>query len=641
MSQERRKLSQNAYGGCKGEDYIPFIPTSLAMPETTGYSIILGIILACVFAAANTYLGLKVGMTISAGIPGAIIATGVLKGLFKRNNILEANMVASLAAMGESLAGGVIFVLPALVLWGLDLRISTVVIVTIVGGLMGVFFITPLRRYLIVEEHGNLIYPESMAAAEVLVTGSEGGQGFKTVMTGLGVGAGYKLFSGGFGLWKEQATYIFKSYQGTMIGFDTLASLLGVGFIVGTRASLLMFGGSVIAWFVLIPLIKFLGAGLTVPLYPATKIIAEMSSIEIWSKYIKYIGAGAVAMGGFISLAKSIPTIITSFKQAIGGIGAKSGKVASKIDIEAPITWVILAAAFGFALTWLVPAIGGGFLGGIMAVIFSFFFAVVSARMVGIIGASNNPVSGMTIATMLFVTTIIKLTGGVSQEFMTKSILIGGVVCVAIAVAGGTAQSLKTTFIIGGTPKKVQLGMFIALAIAGVFAALVINMLNNAYGIGTAAVAAPQATLMKMIVEGIMTAKLPWTLITVGAAISLFCELAGISILPVALGIYLPITLNAAILVGGIIREVVERKFAKSADRKAEVVEKGTLLASGLVAGDALMGIVVAALVAANINIGFGTKILTGVTQSDLFSFIMFIALGLWIYSFSSRKSKA
>lgn len=641
MSQEKRKLSQNAYGGCKGEDYIPFIPTSLAMPETTGYSIILGIILACVFAAANTYLGLKVGMTISAGIPGAIIATGVLKGLFKRNNILEANMVASLAAMGESLAGGVIFVLPALVLWGLDLRISTVVIVTIVGGLMGVFFITPLRRYLIVEEHGNLIYPESMAAAEVLVTGSEGGQGFKTVMTGLGVGAGYKLFSGGFGLWKEQATYIFKSYQGTMIGFDTLASLLGVGFIVGTRASLLMFGGSVIAWFVLIPLIKFLGAGLTVPLYPATSIIAEMSSIEIWSKYIKYIGAGAVAMGGFISLAKSIPTIITSFKQAIGGIGAKSGKVASRIDIEAPITWVILAAAFGFALTWLVPAIGGGFLGGIMAVIFSFFFAVVSARMVGIIGASNNPVSGMTIATMLFVTTIIKLTGGVSQEFMTKSILIGGVVCVAIAVAGGTAQSLKTTFIIGGTPKKVQLGMFIALAIAGVFAALVINMLNNAYGIGTAAVAAPQATLMKMIVEGIMTAKLPWTLITVGAAISLFCELAGISILPVALGIYLPITLNAAILVGGIIREVVERKFAKSADRKAEVVEKGTLLASGLVAGDALMGIVVAALVAANINIGFGTKILTGVTQSDLFSFIMFIALGLWIYSFSSRKSKA
>jgi len=628
MNQEKRKLSQSAYGGCKGEEYVPFIPTSMAMPETTGYSIILGIILACVFAAANTYLGLKVGMTISAGIPGAIIATGVLKGMFRRNNILEANMVASLAAMGESIAGGIIFILPALILWGLKLSILTVVIVTIIGGVMGVFFITPLRRYLIVEEHGNLVYPEGMAAAEVLVTGSEGGQGFKTVMTGLGVGAGYKLFSGGFALWGEQATYVIKSYQGTMMGFDTLASLL-------------MFGGSVIAWFALIPLIKFLGVGLAEPLFPATKVIAEMSANEIWANYIKYIGAGAVAMGGFISLAKSIPTIITSFKQAMSGIGAGKNDKVSRIDLEAPLTWVILAAAFGFALTWLLPMVNGGFVGGIMAVLFSFFFAVVSARMVGIIGASNNPVSGMTIATMLFVTTVIKLTGGVSQEYMTKAVLIGGVVCVAIAVAGGAAQSLKTTFIIGGTPKKVQLGMFIALSVAGVFAALVINMLDIAYGIGSAAVAAPQATLMKMIVEGIMTAQLPWTLIIIGASIALFCELAGIAVLPVALGIYLPITLNAAILVGGVIREIVERKFSKDNDRRGEVVEKGTLLASGLVAGDALMGIVVAGLAAAQVPIAFGKNFLPGITQSNLFACVMFLLLGLWIYMFSCKKDKA
>jgi len=640
MSDERKKLSHTAYGDCKGENYVPFVPTSLAMPETTGYSIILGVILACLFAAANTYLGLKVGLTISAGIPGAIIATGVLKGLFKRNNILEANMVASLAAMGESLAGGVIFILPALILWGLNLSIATVIVVTIIGGVMGVFFITPLRRYLIVEEHGVLVYPEGMAAAEVLVTGSEGGEGFKTVMAGLSVGAGYKLFSGGFALWGEQATYIIRNYQGTMMGFDTLASLLGVGFIVGTKASLLMFGGSVIAWFALIPLIKFLGVGLTLPLFPATKIIAEMSATEIWSNYIKYIGAGAVAMGGFVSLAKSIPTIITSFKQAMSGIGAGGNKKVSRIDLEAPLSWVILAAAFGFGLTWLLPIINGGVIGGIMAVIFSFFFAVVSARMVGIIGASNNPVSGMTIATMLFVTTVIKITGGVSQEYMVKCILIGGVVCVAIAVAGGTAQSLKTTFIIGGTPRAVQLGMFIALAIAGAFAAFVIIMLNSAYGIGTADVAAPQATLMKMIVEGIMTAKLPWTLIIVGAAIALFCEMASVSILPVALGIYLPITLNAAILVGGIIREIAERRYIKDKIRRDEVVEKGTLLASGLVAGDALMGIIVAGLVAANINIAIGKDFFTEVTQSNLFAFIMFMLLGLWIYMFSIKRDR-
>lgn len=641
MNDDRKKLSSTAYGDCRGEDYVPFVPTSIAMPETTGYSIILGIILACLFAAANTYLGLKVGLTISAGIPGAIIATGILKGMFKRNNILEANMVASLAAMGESLAGGVIFILPALILWGLQLSVLTVIIVTIIGGVMGVFFITPLRRYLIVEEHGILIYPEAMAAAEVLVTGSSGGEGFKTVMTGLSVGGGYKLFSGGFALWSEQATYIIKNYQGTMIGADTLASLLGVGFIVGTKASLLMFGGSVIAWFALIPMIKFLGVGLTIPLFPATKIIADMGATEIWANYIKYIGAGAVAMGGFISLAKSIPTIITSFKQAISGIGGSENKEVSRIDLEAPLTWVILAAAFGFLLTWLLPMINGGVLGGIMAVIFSFFFAVVSARMVGIIGASNNPVSGMTIATMLFVTTIIKLTGGVSQEYMIKCILIGGVVCVAIAVAGGTAQSLKTTFVIGGTPRDVQLGMFIALAIAGAFSAFVINMLNSAYGIGTADVAAPQATLMKMIVEGIMTAKLPWTLIIIGAAIAIFCELASIPILPVALGIYLPITLNAAILVGGIIRETIERKFKKDKNRRDEVVERGTLLASGLVAGDALMGIIVAGLVAANVNIAFGKGFLTEITQSNLFSFIMFILLGVWIYIFSYKKNKS
>jgi len=549
-------------------------------------------------------------------------------------------MVASLAAMGESIAGGIIFILPALILWGLELSTLTVVIVTIVGGLMGVFFITPLRRYLIVEEHGELIYPEGMAAAEVLVSGSEGGQGFKTVATGLGVGAGYKLFSGGFALWGEQATYVFRNYQGTMIGIDTLASLLGVGFIVGTRASALMLGGSLIAWFTLIPLIKFLGAGLVDPVFPATVLISEMDAMSIWSKYIRYIGAGAVAMGGFVSLAKSIPTIVTSFKQAMSGIGAKGTEKVSRIDLEAPLTWVILAAAFGFGLVWIVPAINGGFLGGLMAVIFSFFFAVVSARMVGIIGASNNPVSGMTIATLLFVTTVIKITGGTSQVYMNKAIVIGGVVCVAIAVAGGVAQSLKTTFIIGGTPRKVQVGMFLALAVAAVFSAFVINMLNTAYGIGSDAVPAPQATLMSMIVEGIMTAKLPWTLVGSGAAIALFCELAGLSILPVALGIYLPITLNATIFIGGCIREIVERKFAKQKERRAEVVEKGTLLASGLVAGDALMGIIVAAFATLNINIAFGKNFLTGITQSNLFACVMFLLLGLWIYMFSCKKDK-
>jgi putative OPT family oligopeptide transporter len=651
-----KKLSVTAYGGIKGEDYVPFIPTSEVMPETTGYSIIMGILFACLFAAANTYLGLKVGITISAGIPGAILATGLLKGAFRRNNILEANMVASLSAMGESIAGGIIFVLPALILFGFGLSIAQVAIVTITGGIMGVFFITPLRRYLVVEEHGSLIYPESMAAAEVLVTGAEGGSAFKTVLTGLGVGGAFKFLSGGLLIWSESAVYTITQYQGTMIGVDSLASLLGVGFIVGTEASRLMFGGSLVAWFALIPIIKFLGAGLTVPVFPSTIVMSEMSAGQVWSSYIRYIGAGAVAMGGFISLIRSLPAIVGSFKRAMSGMGIKGTGKVDRMNLEAPLIFVLGAAIFGFLATWLVPAIGGGFLGGLCAVVFSFFFAVVSARMVGIIGASNNPVSGMTIATLLFVTTLLKLTGYTGDKGITTALLIGGVVCVAIAVAGGTAQSLKTTYIVGGNPRNVQYGMFIALAVGSFMAGAVVLMLNTAYGIGSKEVVAPQATLMKLVVEGIMTGMIPWTLVIVGAAFAIFCALAGLPVMAVALGLYLPITLSAAVLVGGIIRKIVEQKsrndekgkddaVEKSTDESGpklmhETVEKGILLASGLVAGDALIGIVIAAFAILSINIGFGATLFPAISTSNLVSFVMFMLLGVWIYLFAVKKEK-
>ena len=547
--EKSKKLSHTAYGGIKGEDYLPFIPASQAMPEITAISLIIGMIFAMIFAAANTYLGLKVGLTISAGIPGAILATGLLKGLFKRNNILEANMISAIAAMGESLAGGIIFILPAIILWGMELKLSTIIVVTLLGGLLGVFFVSPLRRFLIVEEHGNLIYPESMAAAEVLVTGSEGGPGFKTVLTGLVGGALFKLFAGGFKFWLEEAEWTIKPMQGTMFGFDTLASLMGVGYIVGVRTSLYMFGGSLIAWLGLIPLIMYVGHGLSAPLFPSTVLISKMGAWDIWSKYIRYIGAGAVAAGGFISLGKSAPTIIRSFKSAMSGIGAGGSSTQNRTDIDAPLSWVIGSAVLVFLLSWLLPIINVGIIGAILAVIFSFFFSVVSARMVGLIGASNNPVSGMTIATLLFVTSVLKLTGNVGDKGMVTAVIIGGIVCVAIAVAGGTAQSLKTTYIIGGTPKNVQIGMYLGIVAAAAVAGAVLLMLNNTYGIGSKDIAAPQATLMSMVIKGVMTGQLPWALVFVGVTIAIFCELAGIPILPVALGIYLPIHLNAAILV--------------------------------------------------------------------------------------------
>jgi len=659
--EERAKgLSKQAYGGCDGEKYVPYIPTTEAMPELTGYSIIMGVFFALLFAAANTYLGLKVGMTISAGIPGAILATGLLKGLFRRNNILEANMVASLAAMGESIAGGIIFVLPALILLGFGLSIWTIVIVTVIGGLMGVFFITPVRRYLIVEEHGTLIYPESMAAAEVLVTGSEGGTGFRTVLLGMGAGALYKLSSGGFLFWGENASYTIKSYQGTIVGVDTIASLMGVGFIIGTKTSSLMLGGSIIAWLGIIPLIKFFGSAVAEPVFPSTVPIAQMGAFDIWSNYIRYIGAGAVAAGGFLSLIKSLPTIIESFKKATTGMRKGATGEVSRMDREAPLTWVLGAAVFGFLLTWFVPIVGGGAVGALLAVIFSFFFSVVSGRMVGMIGASNNPVSGMTIAALLIVTTTLKLMGNIGNQGMTTALMIGGIICVAIAVAGGTAQSLKTTFIVGGSPKNVQVGMFGALAVASVAAAGTLILLNKAYGIGGVDVPAPQATLMKLIVQGIMTAQLPWTLVLVGVAMAAFCFMADIPILAVALGIYLPFGLNAAVFSGGLVRNLVERTMSKKDERasaaegrspagivaedtrgsrKDKAVEKGILLASGLVAGDALIGIVIGACVALGIDIGFGPKWFPAIAASQLLAFSMFALLAVWIYVYSTREA--
>lgn len=637
---ERRKLSHSAYGGINGEEYIPFIPTSQAMPELSIYSIIMGAVFAMIFAAANTYLGLKVGLTIAAGIPGAILATGLLKGLFKRNNILEANMVASIAAVGESIAGGIIYILPAIILWGLELKISTIVVVTLLGGLVGIFFVTPLRKFLIVEEHGHLVYPESMAAAEVLVNGSEGGSGFKTVLLGLGIGGGYKLASGGFALWSERPEWVMKSYQGAVFGIDTLASLLGVGFIVGTEASLYMFGGAVVAWLGLIPLIKYIGTGLTEPLFPSTQLISEMGASDIWSQYIRYIGAGAVAAGGFISLGKSAPTIIKSFKSAMAGLGKKSGEKVTRINEEPPITWVIGAAILVFILSWILPQVNAGFIGSLMIVIFSFFFAVVSARMVGIIGASNNPVSGMTIATLLFVTAVLKLTGNIGQKGMVTAVLVAGVICVAIAVAGGTAQSLKTTFIIGGSPKQVQIGMYLGLVFGAVVAGAVLLMLNNTYGIGSESVPAPQATLMSMVIEGGMTGELPWVLVFIGVSIAVFAELSGLPVLPVALGLYLPIHLSAGILFGGIMRTLVERKFKNDENMMKAKVEKGILISSGLVAGDALMGIVVAGFATFGLDVAFGTKILPSITQSPIFATIIFVALGILIYTISCKEDK-
>lgn len=635
----KKGLSDGAYGGIKGDDYIPYVPFDQAMPELTVSTIIIGCIFASVFAAANTYLGLKIGMTIAAAIPGAILVTGLLKGIFKKSNILAANMVASMSSMGESLAGGIIFTLPAVILFGSKLTISTMVIVTVLGGLLGIAFVVPLRRYLLVEEHGHLLYPEGMAASEVLVSANAGGTGFKTMMSGLLGGGLYKFLSEGLLLWKYEPEWTIKPLQGAIFGADVTAALLGVGYIVGIEIGMYMFAGALVAWLGIIPLIKYVGAGLATPLFPSADIISKMDAWAIWSKYIRYIGAGAVVAGGIISIVKAMPTIVRSFKSAMAGFGEKATN-AKRTDTDVPMTYILASAILVFLLAWLLPMVHVSILGSLIVVVLSFFFSVVSARLVGVIGTSNNPVSGMTISSLLIITAVLKVTGYSDQNGMIMAILAGGIVCVATAIAGGAAQSLKTTFIIGGSPRKVQIGMFIGTVVSAFAVGYVVLMLNAAYGIGSEKIAAPQATMMSMVVKGIMSSKLPWTLVFVGLALGFMCELMRIPVLPFALGLYLPIHLSTGVLIGGIVRVIIDKKYKKNENELKEKTEKGILFSSGLVAGDALVGILIAVFAVAKINIGFGANIAKAITGSSWTPVVMGFILWTWMYSYIVKSDK-
>jgi len=649
--EEKNGLSSTAYGGIKGEDYVPYVPVNKAMPEITVMSIVWGCIFAVLFGAANTYLGLKAGMTIAAGIPTAILGTGILKGILKRNNILEVNIIQVMASMGESLAGGLIFIIPAVILLGGKLTVGTIFLVSLLGGALGIFFVIPLRRYLTIEEHGKLLYPEGIATSEILVNASAGGEGFRTMTKGLGVGAVYKFLSGGFGLWREETEWVIKPVENTIFGLDVMASLFGVGYIVGLKIDLVMFAGSLFAWFVLIPLIKYFGANIPGAIFPGTKPIAEMGAWDIWGSYIKYIGAGAVAAGGIISIIKSIPAIASSLKSAAGNVNTKGGNSSKgsgvrNTDEDIPLNWILFGIILTFFLVWLVPMadVRIGALGSLLAILFSFLFAVVSARMVGIIGTSNNPISGMTIATLLFVTAILKATGRIGNDGMIAAILIGTIVCIAAGIAGGAAQGMKTTFIVGGNPKHVELSMVLAFAVAAIPLGYVILLLDQAYTLGSKEVLAPQASLMAMIAQGIMNGKMPWILIIVGAAIGIMCELVKIPVLPFALGIYLPIHLYSATLVGGVVRALTDRKYKNDENELKAHTEKGVLLSSGLVAGDALVGIVIAILAATGVGdkVAFGKNVagLTTVTQNPWTALVIGMALAYWMYKYTVKGNK-
>ncbi len=583
------------------KEFKPYIPAEKVTPEFTLTSILMGIALAIVFGAANAYLGLRVGMTVSASIPAAVIAMGVIRVVMRKNSILESNMVQTIGSAGESLAAGSIFTLPALFLWAAEGRmgkpsIIEITLIALLGGMLGVIFMVPLRNALIVKEHGILPYPEGSACAEVLLAGEEGGANATTVFAGMGFAALFKVVIDGFKVVPSEVSLRIKNFSGE-IGTQIYPAVMSVGYICGPRISSYMFAGGVLSWLVLIPMMVLFGEQLV--LYPGTEPIGEMfatgGASAIWSSYIRYVGAGALAAGGIISLLKSLPLIVRTFCDALKSMGGPTKGETTRTSKELSFSVVFACIVVITLLIWLVPAIPVSFLGAVIVVVFGFFFATVSSRMVGLVGSSNNPVSGMAIATLLIATVILKITGDTGIHGMQGAIAIGSIICIVAAIAGDTSQDLKTGYLLGATPKKQQIGEMLGVIAAALAIGATLYLLDQAWGFGSTELAAPQATLMKMIIEGVMESNLPWGLVFIGVFIAIVIEILGIPVLPFAIGVYLPVQLNACIMVGGLVRFVFD-KLKRKEEEKKQIVNDGILYCSGMIAGEGLAGIVLALL---------------------------------------------
>ena len=627
-------------------EFKPYIPAEKVTPEFTVTSVIMGCILAVIFGAANAYLGLRVGMTVSASIPAAVISMGVIRVILRRNSILESNMVQTIGSAGESLAAGAIFTMPALFLWaeeGLTSKpgIVEITLIALCGGILGVLFMVPLRNALIVKEHATLLYPEGTACADVLLAGEEGGANASTVFSGMGLAAIFKFVVDGLKLLPADVSAAFKSFKGE-IGMEVYPALLGVGYIVGPKIASYMFTGSLIGWMVIIPLICLFGPDTW--MYPAAEgttiaqLYANGGASAIWSTYVKYIGAGAIATGGIISLIKSLPLIVTTFRDSMKSMKGSKNTSTERTAQDLPMQFILLGVIAMVFIIWIVPAIPVTLLGAVIIVVFGFFFATVSSRMVGLVGSSNNPVSGMAIATLLIATFAIKSSGKTGIDGMTAAIAVGSVICIIAAIAGDTSQDLKTGYLLGATPKKQQMGEMLGVVVSGLAIGGVLYLLDAAWGYGTAEIPAPQAQLMKMIVEGIMGGNLPWGLVFVGVFLAICLEILRIPVMPFAIGLYLPIYLNATIMIGGIVRGLLDSR--KGVDEKTKTAQStdGTLYCAGMIAGEGLVGILLAIFAVVGISLDMSGVVNLGNIGGVVLMIIMILSLlkfSIW------RKKKA
>ncbi len=683
----------------------PFVPSEVVLPEFTFRAILLGAALSIAFGATSVYLGLRVGLTVSASIPSAVVALVLLRSR-THSPILEHNLVQTIGSAGESIAAGVVFTVPALIFLGFDLEVLRTFLLALTGGVIGILFMIPLRRYLIIKEHGKLLYPEGTACAEILIAGQSGGIQAKNVFTGLGVGAVYKFCMGGDGgalkLWNGLPSWTFRRYPGSTMSVEISPELMGIGYIIGYRTSALMVAGGVLSWLVLIPMVTFFGQGATHTLFPATKAIPLMNVDEIYRDYIKYIGAGAVTTGGIFSLLRALPSIVSSFRASVkqlmdlrvGGL-----ETVSRTERDIPITVVLAGSAVTVLFIWMLPQLEVNLVSALLIVLFGFFFAVVASRLTGEVGSSSCPNSGMAIATLIgtcLVFVVLGLTG--DPRYLAMALSVGAIVCIASSNAGTTSQDLKTGFLVGATPVYQQAGLIIGVLTSVFVIGWTVTYLNknfttfdkldspitlspsdatqkasgpdgNPYHVvqtrnhpqlpdgkylvepaegtvryreipGIENLQAPQAKLMSVVIKGILDRKLPWGLILFGILIAVVMELSGVSSLPFSVGVYLSLSSTAPIFLGGLVRKLADTIYHRAADNAGET--EGTLFSSGLIAGGALVGILVAGTVGAGLEsqLAVGERWLGRLSSNRLLGLAVFGLLALWLLR-AARPGKA
>jgi len=587
------------------------------MAEFTAKAIFLGVLFGLLFGASTVYLGLRAGLTVSASIPIAVLAISVLKKL-GGSTILENNIVQTIGSAGESVAGGVVFTIPALIFLVPDgpryFNYTQITMLAFAGGILGVLMMVPLRRALIVKEHGLLPYPEGTACAEVLVAGERGGKLAGLVFSGLGIGAFFKSLTNIFNVFPAVVGYTMprtSQFPNATVNVDLSPEYMGVGYVIGPRIAGTMVAGGVLSWLVLLPLLTLLGSAIPVPFppihpnfanNPATGqpfLISEMAPGQIWSAYIRYIGAGAVLAAGLITLGRTLPTIISSAREGLKGFGSAAGGAQLRTERDIPMTVVLggsLALAIFLAVMPGLPT-QGNVLVSVLIILFGFFFATVSSRITGLIGSSSNPISGMTIATLIITCVIFVALGWTGDAYAPVAISVGAIVCICAANAGNTSQDLKTGYLVGATPIYQQMGLAIGVVTSSFIIGMTVLYMHQVFGIGSQAVAAPQATLMATLIKGLLSQNLPWGLVLVGVFIAVTLELCGVHSLSFAVGAYLPIETTAPIFLGGLVRWWVERKTGEPAESD---LGAGTLFSSGLIAGGSLAGILFAILVGAD-----------------------------------------